>query len=591
MCGLIGYIGKKNCKSILLDCLKKLEYRGYDSSGVILITNKDYQMVKCIGNIHNLEEKLKDVDTSDCSIGVGHTRWATHGIVNETNAHPHEGKTCILVHNGIIENHEKLRKDLLVKNHSFYSNVDSEVIAKLIDEHYCENHLDTLKIICNKLEGSFALNIIFKDELDKIYIAKKDSPLIIGIDQNVKYISSDINSISDYCKDFIYVNEKSYGIISENDISLYDFKGNKLIYELERLEMLENETDKKGYDYYMLKEIEEEPIMFENILKNNLENGLLKVNLEEYKGINKIVIIGCGTAMHAGLIGKYYLEKFAKIDVDVEIASEYRYKDLILNNKTLAIFISQSGETADTLACLKMLKEKNIKTLSFVNVYNSSIAKLSDKTIYTNCGKEIAIASTKALVGQSLLLILFALKLANLRNKLSMKQIKEYTKYLSNIPSVIEKVLKSKEPKNVAKLINKNKNIVFIGRGIDYYLSLESSLKLKEITYIPSQCYQAGELKHGPISLVDDKTLVFVLNTNESTLSKTLSNLQEVKSRNGNTYLVSTNENSDYKVEDTMFAPLFSCMTFFQLVAYHTALSRKLDIDKPRNLAKSVTVE
>ena len=412
MCGIIGYIGKKDCKEILLKSLKKLEYRGYDSSGVVLIENNNYKIIKCAGRISNLEEKLNLEKGNNSSIGIGHTRWATHGINSDTNAHPHYGETCILVHNGIIENHKELKEDLLTKNYSFYSDVDSEVIAKLIDEHKNHSHLDNLIKVCNKLEGSFALNIIFKDELDKIYFVKKASPLIIGINKDKKYICSDINSVSDYCKDFIYIPDNSIGIVSKDNIELYSFNGDKLSYEIEKLEIFEEEIDKKGYDHFMLKEIEEEPTLLKNILNNNLENGLLKINLNEYKNINKIVIIGCGSAMHAGLIGKYYLEKFAQIDVSVEIASEYRYKDLILSKNTLAIFISQSGETADTLACIQMLKEKGIKTLSFINVYNSSIAKLSDKIIYTTCGKEIAIASTKALVGQVMYLILFSLKLA-----------------------------------------------------------------------------------------------------------------------------------------------------------------------------------
>lgn len=591
MCGIIGYIGKKDCKDILLDCLKKLEYRGYDSSGVSFANKNNYEIIKSSGKILNLEEKLKERKINNPCIGIGHTRWATHGVANDINAHPHEGKTCILVHNGIIENYEILKNDLLEKGHTFYSDVDSEVIAKLLDECQSLTNLETLQKVCNKIEGSFALNIIFKNELDKIYIAKKESPLIIGIAGDQKYICSDINSISDYCKDFIYMQENSYGVISKDNILFYDFTGNKISYNLEKAEIFEAETYKKGYKHFMLKEIEEEPLLISNILKNNLENGLLKINLDEYQKINKIIIIGCGTAMHAGLIAKYYLEKFAKIDVDVEVASEYRYKDLILNKNILAIFISQSGETADTLACLKMLKEKGIKTLSFVNVYNSSITKLSDKVIYTTCGKEIAIASTKALIAQILYLILFSLKLAYLKRKLTIKKVKEYTSYLYKIPSILEDNINNNKFKSIAKLVNKNKKIIFIGRGIDYYLGLESSLKLKEITYIPCLCYQAGELKHGPISLIDNQTLVFVINTNENTISKTSSNMQEVLSRKGNIYLLSTDSNADFVIDNSYFANVFSIITIFQLIAYHTALQKKLDIDKPRNLAKSVTVE
>ena len=591
MCGIIGYIGKKDCKKVLLDCLKTLEYRGYDSSGIALVSNNKYEIIKKEGKIANLENKLESYKLDNSSIGIGHTRWATHGIANDVNAHPHEGKTCILVHNGIIENYPTLKKDLVAKGHEFYSDVDSEVIAKLIDDNKRKDNLETLKIICNKLEGSFALNIIFKNELNKIYVVKKDSPLIIGINKDKRYICSDINSVSDYCKEFIYLPENSYGVVSKNSLDLYSFNGNKLDYLIEKLEMFEDEIDKKGYKHFMLKEIEEEPLMIENILKNNLENHLLKINLEEYKGINKIVIIGCGSAMHAGLIGKYYIEKFAKIDVDVEVASEYRYKDIIINKKTLAIFISQSGETADTVACLKMLKDKKIKTLSFVNVYNSTIAKLSDKVIYTTCGKEIAIASTKALVGQILYLILFAMKLAYTRKKMSVIKIKKLNSYLQEVPNILKKVLKNKRYKKIVKDIKANKKIIFIGRGIDYYIGLESSLKLKEITYIPCQCYQAGELKHGPISLIDSKTLVFVINVNEKTISKTLSNMQEVVARNGNIILISSDSNADLNITHFPFANIFSAITIFQLIAYYTALSKKLDIDKPRNLAKSVTVE
>lgn len=592
MCGIIGYIGKKDCKKVLLDSLKKLEYRGYDSSGIALVENEEFHIIKCAGKIANLEERLKGISFDNATIGIGHTRWATHGTSNDINAHPHYGETCVLVHNGIIENYQELKNDLLNQNFSFYSDVDSEVIAKLIDSCKGENNLNILLKVCNKLEGSFALNIIFNNESDKVYVVKKSSPLIIGVNKEEKYICSDINSVSDYCKDFIYLPDNSVGIVSKDNVSLYDFRGNKLFFEVEKLEMFEEEIDKKGYDYFMLKEIEEEPVMLENILKNNLESGLLKINLDEYKGINKIVIIGCGTAMHAGLVAKYYLEKFARVDTSVEVASEYRYKDLILSKNTLAIFISQSGETADTLACIQMLKEKGIKTLSFINVYNSSIAKLSDRVIYTTCGKEIAIASTKALQGQIMYLILFALKLGYIRNKLSLKKVKEYTNWLSSIPEYLSNTLENKkEIKKIANLINKNKKIIFIGRGIDYYLGLESSLKLKEITYIPCMCYQAGELKHGPISLIDDKTLIFVINTNEETILKTLSNKQEVITRNGNVYYVSTCNGADYLINDCYFANVFITIMLFQLVAYYTALSKNLDIDKPRNLAKSVTVE
>ncbi len=591
MCGIIGYVGNKRCKNILLDCLKKLEYRGYDSSGIATTEKDKIEVVKCAGKIASLEEKLNCYNNKKSTIGIGHTRWATHGIANDINAHPHEGKTCVLVHNGIIENHKEIRENLKKKGHIFYSDVDSEVIAKLLDENQSDTNLKTLEKICNILEGSFALNIIFKNETNKIYVAKKESPLIIGLGENEKYICSDINSVSDYCKDFIYLDECSYGIISKDSVDIYDFKGNKINYNIEKLEIFEDQIDKKGYEHFMLKEIEEEPLLIENILKNNLENGLLKVNLNEYKGIKKVVIIGCGTAMHAGLIAKYYLEKFAKIDVDVEIASEYRYKDLILNKNTLAIFISQSGETADTLACLKLLKEKGIKTLSFVNVYNSSIAKLSDKVIYTCCGKEIAIASTKALIGQVLFLILFTLKFSYCRRKISLNKIKKFNSFLYQLPQTINEILVNTEYKKIAKLINKNKKIIFIGRSVDYYLGLEACLKLKEITYIPCQCYQAGELKHGPISLVDNKTLIFVLNTNENTISKTLSNMQEVESRNGNIYLVSNQKDSDFSISNSPFSNVFSLITLFQLIAYNTAVLKKLDVDKPRNLAKSVTVE
>lgn len=592
MCGIIGYIGKKDCVDILIDSLKKLEYRGYDSSGIAVVDNNKLKNIKCAGKISKLEEKINLEEKIFSNIGIGHTRWATHGIINDINAHPHYGKTCVLVHNGIIENYKELKNELIDKKHNFYSDVDSEVIAKLIDEYDEGNNLSTLMKVCNKLEGSFALNVIFNNELDKIYVAKKDSPLIIGIEQNQKYICSDINSVSDYCKDFIYLPENSVGYVSRDQINLYDFNNNRIKYEVEKLEMFEEEIDKKGYEHFMLKEIEEEPLMLENILKNNIENNFLKINLDEYKNINKIVIIGCGTAMHAGLIGKYYLEKFAKIDVSVEVASEYRYKDLVLSKNTLAIFISQSGETADTLACIKLLKEKGIKTLSFINVYNSSIAKLSDKVIYTTCGKEIAIASTKALIGQILYLILFAIKFGYKRKHLSLKQVKEYNNLLNLLPLQLYNVIKEKKLlKKIVRLINRNKKIIFVGRSIDYYVGLESSLKLKEITYIPSMCYQAGELKHGPISLIDDKTLIFVINTNKETISKTLSNKQEVLTRKGNVYTISSSNDADYLIDDGYFVNVFSTITLFQLIAYYTALSKKLDIDKPRNLAKSVTVE
>lgn len=596
MCGIVGYIGKKNCLPILIKGLKKLEYRGYDSAGIAYIKDNETKVIKNTGRIKNLEKIIDYNDNS--SIGIGHTRWATHGGVNTINSHPHQVGNITIVHNGILENYQELKSILIKEGYKFKSKTDTEVLCAYIDYEYKKSKdKDMIEILNNCIkvfQGSYAVSIIVKDIKDKIFVIKKDSPLVIGIGEHENYIASDISAYSEETSAYIILEDKEIGTITSDNISIYKNK-KEINYNIEEIDQDTNDNDKNNYDHYMLKEIFEQNNLISklnNIYLNNLDKI---IDINKYK---KIHIIGCGTAYHAGMIGKYLIENYSNYEVNVYIASEYRYQKIFADNETLVIAISQSGETADTLACIKKVKEYGCKTLGIVNVKNSSIARSVDKVIYTEAGQEVAVASTKAYSSQVYILSLLALKLGITQNLINKEDvIKEY----KNLPEKINKITNYTYD-SVIENIWQNKDVFYLGRGIDYIGVLEGSLKLKEISYIHSEAYQAGELKHGTISLIEDKTPVIALISDDKTASKTISNIKEVKARGAYVLLIiknSLNINIDKECYDeiiiiddtnTLLQPILNVIPL-QLIAYYVALKRGCDIDKPRNLAKSVTVE
>ena len=580
MCGIVGYIGNNAIKNTITG-LKNLEYRGYDSSGIAYIKNNNIIIKKEVGRIDNLLTNL-DYDNS-VNIAIAHTRWATHGEANKTNAHPHKVGKITLVHNGIIENYEKLKENLT--DYNFISNTDTEVIAALIDKLY--NKYNDMKLVLSKitnlLKGSYALAIINDDITDKIFAIRKDSPLIIGYDNKSTIIASDIPAILHVTKKYYLLDNYDILEISSNELNIYDKDLNKIKKEENIYDENSTIMSKDGYEHYMLKEINEEPDIFRNILDKYIINDKI-VDIYDISKYENIEIVACGSATHAGLIGKYYIENLTSIKTSVYYASEYRYQKHIYNQKTLVIVISQSGETADTKEALKIANEANLDTLAIVNVYKSSIARLAKNVIYTQAKIEVAVATTKAYMAQCLILLLLALKV---------NPDKTIINELHNIPNIMKKYIK-KDYKEIASVISNYDHIFYLGRLVDYYLALEGSLKLKEISYIHSEAYPAGELKHGTISLMDKNVLVIAIVTDDKIKDKTISNIKEITAR-GTKVIAITNDNrefSDYKVliEDNILIPFITIIPM-QLIAYEVAKIKKCDIDKPRNLAKSVTVE
>lgn len=606
MCGIIGIVSnKKNAAQILLCGLKSLEYRGYDSAGIALNIDDKIKTLKSAGNISNLEKKIEKELNFISNIGIGHTRWATHGKPNEVNAHPHRVGNVILVHNGIIENHEKIKKDLINLRYKMASDTDTEIACALIDKIYQEqkDKLKALKKVSEIIKGSYAFGIIFDDEKNKIYAMRKDSPLIIAKGKDENYIASDVPAILDFTKEYILLEEKEIAVIDQNNIKIYN---ENLIEIKNKIHIYEGKSEaakKNNYKHFMLKEINDEKEALANtykqFIKNNSLNELIE-NMPDFSKYNKITIIACGSAAYAGLVGKSLIEKYANIPVNVEIASEYRYQKTFNDNKTLTILISQSGETADTLAALRKAKKEKSDTLGIINTVGSSIARESDNVLYIKVGCEIAVATTKAYMAQVLILCLIALNIsyAKLKNK------KLIIDKLHEIPNEVQKVIdRKREYDKIAKKIYKHNNIFFIGRGIDYSLCMEGSLKLKEISYIHSEAYPAGELKHGTISLIEKNTPVIAIVTDENIAEKTISNIKETKARGSQVLLVITeklftkygdSDFYDYKIvipnTYEIFQPLLVAPVL-QLLAYEIASLRGEDIDKPRNLAKSVTVE
>ena len=591
MCGIIGYIGKNKAINVLINGLEKMEYRGYDSSGVCLYSKDKIDIIKSIGKISNLKEKINYDETASYTRGIAHTRWATHGGVTLENAHPHKQGKVIVVHNGIIENAKELKEQLKTKGYKFYSDTDTEVIAALLDYYLEDDILKTIEKAKQKLIGSYALGIVIEGIEDEMYIVKKDSPLIIGIGKGEVFFASDIVAINSYTNNFIFLSEGEVGILKEDKVEVYkDFV--KQEKEVKTINVSNDSHDKNGFAHYMLKEINEEPVLLENMLQPFLEDINLLPDISSYDAIH---IVGCGSALYAGMVFKYLLEEVAGCNVLIEVASEYRYRRINYDKKTLVVLISQSGETADTIAAMRFAKKNNADTLAIVNVENSTIAKESDKVLFIKAGVEVAVATTKAYILQTALLSLIALKLCY--DKGIIKDIEKYLDEYKTIPKLIKETIdKEDNYKKIAKEIYNSKDAFFIGRKIDYAYSLEGSLKLKEVSYINASAYQAGELKHGTISLIDNNSVVFGILTDEEIIPKTLSNIIETEARGANVIVITNDKKIDYK--NKILVPKVSYFTqgllvipTMQLIAYYTALLKNCSIDQPKNLAKSVTVE
>ena len=598
MCGIVGYNGKeKKSKNILIEGLKKLEYRGYDSAGIALKNNDKIEITKATGRIKNLEEKLNNNTTL---LGIGHTRWATHGEPNETNSHPHQIGEITIVHNGIIENYKDLKEKLIKVGYNFKSQTDTEVACALIDYYY-QKEKDIKKALANFIEtvkGQYALGILVKED-NKLYSIRKDCPLVIGKGKIGNLIASDILAISEYSEKIHYLEEETIAQISNDNVKLYNKDLKEINPIFKEIPQGEYTTDKCGYEHYMLKEIHEQPKVFKNTTDKYVQNETesLKKEMPDFKKYNKIHIVACGSAYHTGLVGKNLIEEHANIPVTVEIASEYRYKKNFYDENTLLIVVSQSGETADTLAALRLAKNDNIDTLAIVNVGNSTIAREADYVLKTEAGPEIAVATTKAYSAQIATFGLIALNISLEKNTIKKEELTQILKEIKELPIQIENTINNCNYKEIANSIYERDDIFFIGRGIDYALCMEGSLKLKEISYIHSQAYAAGELKHGTISLVENNTPIIGIITEERLKDKTISNIEEVKSRGAKTIVI-TNDNDiknyDYvtylpKVHK-MLQPLLTVLPL-QLISYEVARLRNCDIDKPKNLAKSVTVE
>ncbi len=613
MCGIIGYIGKQKASPILINGLLRLEYRGYDSAGISTVEPDGLSIMKDKGRVKNLYN-LKGIDDLKGTIGIAHTRWATHGKPSKENSHPHldNSNSFAVVHNGIIENYNDLRKFLTDKGYTFYSQTDTEVIPNLIHYYYTsDDKNDNLKVLravqkaCMDLKGSFALQIISKFMPDNMIVIRKDSPLVIGKGDGENYISSDIPAILSFTKDFYLLNDYEFAVLSRDNIDFYDINLNKIVKPVKSIDWDASSADKNGYEDFMLKEIYEQPNAVRETIGSRLPENEhchfddLDFTKEFLSSINKIYIVACGTAMHAGLSGKMAIEKLCHIPVTVDIASEFRYRDPIIDKNTLCIYISQSGETADTIAALKLSKSKGATTLAISNVIGSSITREADYCIYTHAGPEIAVASTKAYTSQVVLLNILAVYFAEILESTSELQLKNIKTEILALPSKIENALKcSSRIEAFAKNIYQEKDIFFLGRGVDYNTALEGSLKLKEISYIHSEAYAAGELKHGPIALIENGVTVISIITDKNLVEKTISNVQEVITRGAKTLVITNKELPTNSFDtiitvpdtDSLLSPILAIVPL-QLLSYYISKEKGLDVDKPRNLAKSVTVE
>ena len=612
MCGIVGYVGKEQAAPILLNGLAKLEYRGYDSAGLAVRDGESpVEVVKAKGRLKALEEKTNNGLAIKGTCGIGHTRWATHGEPSENNAHPHisDDYNVVGVHNGIIENYQELRDKLVKNGYEFYSSTDTEVAIKLIDYYYKKYEhtpVDAINHAMVRIRGSYAFAIMFKEYPDEIYVARKDSPMILGVSDGNCYVGSDVPAILNYTRNVYYIGNMEIGRLADGNITFYNLDGDEIEKELVEIKWDAKAAEKGGYEHFMMKEIHEQPKAIADTLNSVLKDGKLDLSAvelsdEEIKKISQIYIVACGSAYHVGVVAQYVMEDLAKIPVRVELASEFRYRKPLLDPDGLVIVISQSGETADSLAALRLAKDKGLKTLGIVNVVGSSIAREADNVFYTLAGPEISVATTKAYSTQLIAAYCLAIQFARVRGEIADDVYSTYLEELKTIPDKIEKILEDKERIQwfAAKVAN-SKDIFFIGRGIDYAVSLEGSLKLKDISYIHSEAYAAGELKHGTISLIEDNILVIGVLTQSELYEKTISNMVECKSRGA--YLMGLTTYGKYEVEDTVeftvyipkidehFAASLAVVPL-QLLGYYVSVAKGLDVDKPRNLAKSVTVE
>lgn len=606
MCGIVGYVGKRRAVDILLEGLACLEYRGYDSAGVALYENDKITVYKEKGRLTNLAECVGD-NPCNSTIGIGHTRWATHGAPSKTNSHPHtnSNNTIAVVHNGIIENYKQLREFLINKGYTFVSETDTEVVPNLIDYFYNDDALAAIKSATDMLEGSYALGIMFSDKPDTLYAIRKDSPLIIGLGNCENFIASDIPAILSSTKRTYQINDGEFAVIKQDSVDIFDNNLNPIKKDIITVKFSAEAAQKCGYDHFMLKEINEQPTAIHNTLSGRI-NSKLQITYDDIGedfivNSKKIYIVACGTAYHAGLVGKFVIEHFAGIPVEVVLASEFRYNNPLLNNETSVIVISQSGETADTLASLRMAKEAGSKVVGITNVVGSSVAREADYVFYTYAGPEIAVASTKAYTTQLVALYLLAAFAGDVTGYRSKEEIEQFKKDIISLPELTEKVLELNDSiKEIANLIKDESDIYFLGRGIDYCIALEASLKLKEISYIHSDAYAAGELKHGPIALIEDSTVVITVLSNPLIAHKTASNVSEVVSRGAITIGIVSDNIQDTGVifNNSVVVPCVSpwlspvtSIIPLQMLAYYVSVYRGIDVDKPRNLAKSVTVE
>ena len=606
MCGIVGYVGKRSAQDVLLDGLEKLEYRGYDSAGVALAQEGGIRVVKSKGRLDALRQKLAVQALAESSCGIGHTRWATHGEPSDVNSHPHSTPRVSIVHNGIIENYGALKERLAARGYTFESETDTEVLVKLIDSCYHGEPLQALHEALGMVRGSYALAVLFKDFPDTIFAVKKESPLIVGWGEGENFVASDIPALLKYTRDYSVLEEGDLAVVTAQGIRFYNAFGEPVERQRLTADWDQEAAEKGGYPHFMLKEINEQPAAITATVSPRVEDGMPDLRIpeltdERLRSIGTVHLVACGTAMHAGMVGKVAIETLARVPAEVDIASEFRYRDPILNKDDLVIIISQSGETSDTLAALKLAKSRGVPVLAIVNVVGSSIARAADYILYTYAGPEIAVASTKAYVVQMCVLYLFALRLAYARGKLEEAETKRLTAELLRAGEVIKPRLDDCEQiKYLASRFVNTQSCFFIGRGFDYALSLEGSLKLKEISYVHSDAYAAGELKHGTISLITDGVPVIALATQKQVYEKTISNAKETKSRGARVILFTTKDAvvpegvADYIVRldeyEDLLMPL-QLIVPLQLFAYYMAVLRGCDVDKPRNLAKSLTVE
>ena len=612
MCGIVGYVGSQQAAPILLDGLSKLEYRGYDSAGLAVRNGtEETEVIKAKGRLKVLAEKTNNGTAVPGTCGIGHTRWATHGEPSENNAHPHmsDDGNVVAVHNGIIENYQELKNKLLRKGYTFYSETDTEVAVKLIDYYYKKYEgtpVDAINHSLVRIRGSYALAVMFKDYPEEIYVARKDSPMILGVGDGESFIASDVPAILKYTRNVYYIGNLEMAKVSKEEITFYNLDGEEIQKKMKTVDWDAEAAEKAGFEHFMMKEIHEQPRAVKDTLNSVLKDGkfdLTDIGLaeEDIRRTSQIYIVACGSAYHVGMVAQYVIEDLVKIPVRVELASEFRYRKPILDPNGLVIIISQSGETADSLAALRETKAQGIRTLGIVNVVGSSIAREADKVFYTLAGPEISVATTKAYSTQLMASYILAIQFAKVKNTITEEQYENYITELQAIPEKIEKIIEDKERIQwfAAKQANA-KDAFFVGRGIDYAICMEGSLKMKEISYVHSEAYAAGELKHGTISLIEDGTLVIGVLTQPELYEKTISNMVECKSRGA--YLMGLTTYGNYSIEDTADFVVYIPKTDehfeaslavipLQLMGYYVSVAKGLDVDKPRNLAKSVTVE